>query len=162
MPDAAEYVHGRSRRRLLRTQSESRHSAFVRAHRRRSRGLCQSGLLRRIWKDLLYRQRRWMSGPAATCASQSDPVADLGMEYHTRDRRLDARECSVFTYRSRSRRSRKSRFRWYSRCTAIPAQAKSTRAIPSGTRLRISMALTRVHPSATPGQMLMSNRRGPG
>ena len=47
----------------------------------------------------------------------------------------------MFTYRSRSRRSRKSRFRWYSRCTAIPAQAKSTRAIPSGTRLRISMAL---------------------
>lgn len=39
-------------------------------------------LLRRIWKDFLYRQRRWMSGPGGDLRVTKDPVADLGMEYH--------------------------------------------------------------------------------
>ncbi|MDO4269467.1 MAG: PHB depolymerase family esterase [Eubacteriales bacterium] len=39
-------------------------------------------LLRRIWKDFLYRQRRWMSGPGGDLRVTRDPVADLGMEYH--------------------------------------------------------------------------------
>lgn len=39
-------------------------------------------LLRRIWKDFLYRQRRWMSGPGGDLRVTRDPVHDLGMEYH--------------------------------------------------------------------------------
>lgn len=39
-------------------------------------------LLRRIWKDFLYRQRRWMSGPGGDLRVTRDPVRDLGMEYH--------------------------------------------------------------------------------
>lgn len=39
-------------------------------------------LLRRIWKDFLYRQRRWMSGPGGDLRVTCDPVRDLGMEYH--------------------------------------------------------------------------------
>lgn len=39
-------------------------------------------LLRRIWKDFLYRQRRWMSGPGGDLRVTRDPVQDLGMEYH--------------------------------------------------------------------------------
>ena len=39
-------------------------------------------LLRRIWKDFLYRQRRWESGPGGDLRVTKDPVADLGMEYH--------------------------------------------------------------------------------
>ncbi|WP_317349828.1 PHB depolymerase family esterase [Pusillibacter faecalis] len=39
-------------------------------------------LLPRIWKDFLYRQRRWMSGPGGDLRVTKDPVADLGMEYH--------------------------------------------------------------------------------
>lgn len=39
-------------------------------------------ILRRIWKDFLYRQRRWMSGPGGDLRLTKDPVADLGMEYH--------------------------------------------------------------------------------
>ena len=39
-------------------------------------------LLRRIWKDFLYRQRRWESGPGGDLRVTRDPVADLGMEYH--------------------------------------------------------------------------------
>lgn len=39
-------------------------------------------LLRRIWKDFLYRQRRWMSGPGGDLRVTQDPVRDLGMEYH--------------------------------------------------------------------------------
>lgn len=39
-------------------------------------------LQRRIWKDFLYRQRRWMSGPGGDLRVTRDPVRDLGMEYH--------------------------------------------------------------------------------
>lgn len=39
-------------------------------------------LLSRIWKDFLYRQRRWMSGPGGDLRVTKDPVRDLGMEYH--------------------------------------------------------------------------------
>ena len=39
-------------------------------------------LLRRIWKDFLYRQRRWMSGPGGDLRVTRDPVRDIGMEYH--------------------------------------------------------------------------------
>lgn len=39
-------------------------------------------ILRRIWKDFLYRQRRWMSGPGGDLRVTQDPVRDLGMEYH--------------------------------------------------------------------------------
>jgi len=39
-------------------------------------------LLRRIWKDFLYKQRRWMSGPGGDLRRTKDPVADLDMEYH--------------------------------------------------------------------------------
>lgn len=41
-----------------------------------------NALLRRIWSDFLYRQRRWMSGPGGDLRVTKDPVADLGMEYH--------------------------------------------------------------------------------
>ena len=39
-------------------------------------------LQRRIWKDFLYRQRRWMSSPGGELRVTQDPVRDLGMEYH--------------------------------------------------------------------------------
>ncbi len=39
-------------------------------------------LLPRIWKDFLYRQRRWMSCPGGDLRVTRDPVRDLGMEYH--------------------------------------------------------------------------------
>ncbi len=39
-------------------------------------------LLRRIWKDFLYRQRRWMSCPGGDLRVTQDPVRDLNMEYH--------------------------------------------------------------------------------
>lgn len=39
-------------------------------------------LHRRIWKDFLYRQRRWMSSPGGDLRMTQDPVRDLGMEYH--------------------------------------------------------------------------------
>lgn len=39
-------------------------------------------LQRRIWKDFLYRQRRWMSSPGGELRRTVDPVRDLGMEYH--------------------------------------------------------------------------------
>lgn len=39
-------------------------------------------LQRRIWKDFLYRQRRWMSSPGGELRVTRDPVRDLGMEYH--------------------------------------------------------------------------------
>lgn len=39
-------------------------------------------LLRRIWKDFLYRQRRWMSSPGGDLRVTKDPVKDIGMEYH--------------------------------------------------------------------------------
>ena len=39
-------------------------------------------MLRRVWKDFLYRQRRWESGPGGDLRVTKDPVADLGMEYH--------------------------------------------------------------------------------
>lgn len=37
---------------------------------------------RRIWKDFLYRQRRWMSCPGGDLRVTKDPVRDLGIEYH--------------------------------------------------------------------------------
>ena len=43
---------------------------------------CANPLLRRIWKDFLYRQRRWMSSPGGDLRVTRDPVRDLGMEYH--------------------------------------------------------------------------------
>lgn len=39
-------------------------------------------MLRRIWKDFLYHQRRWMSGPGGDLRITRDPVDDLNMEYH--------------------------------------------------------------------------------
>ena len=42
-------------------------------------------LQRRIWKDFLYRQRRWMSSPGGELRMTKDPVRDLGMEYHYED-----------------------------------------------------------------------------
>ncbi len=39
-------------------------------------------LLPRIWKDFLYRQRRWMSCPGGDLRVTEDPVRDLHMEYH--------------------------------------------------------------------------------
>ncbi len=39
-------------------------------------------LQRRIWKDFLYRQRRWMGCPGGELRVTKDPVKDLGMEYH--------------------------------------------------------------------------------
>ena len=39
-------------------------------------------LQRRIWKDFLYRQRRWMSSPGGELRVTKDPVRDIGMEYH--------------------------------------------------------------------------------
>jgi len=37
---------------------------------------------RRMWKDFLYRQRRWMSAPGGELRVTQDPVRDLGMDYH--------------------------------------------------------------------------------
>ena len=42
-------------------------------------------MLRRIWKDFLYRGRRWMSCPGGDLRVTKDPVRDLGMEYHYED-----------------------------------------------------------------------------
>lgn len=39
-------------------------------------------LIRRIWKDFLYRNRRWMSCPGGDLRITKDPVRDLGAEYH--------------------------------------------------------------------------------
>ena len=39
-------------------------------------------LNRRIWKDFLYRVRRWMSEPGGSLRMTRDPVRDLGCEYH--------------------------------------------------------------------------------
>lgn len=39
-------------------------------------------LSRRVWKDFLYRQRRWMADPGGDLRVTRDPVRDLGMEYH--------------------------------------------------------------------------------
>lgn len=39
-------------------------------------------LNRRIWKDFLYRQRRWMSCPGGDLRVTQQPVNDIGMEYH--------------------------------------------------------------------------------
>ena len=39
-------------------------------------------LLRRIWKDFLSCQRRWMSSPGGELRVTQDPVRDLHMEYH--------------------------------------------------------------------------------
>lgn len=41
-----------------------------------------TSLLRRIWKDFLYQQRRWMSSPGGDLRVTRDPVRDLNMEYH--------------------------------------------------------------------------------
>ena len=57
-------------------------SAFVRAQFAGASADYANPLLRRIWKDFLYRQRRWMSGPGGDLRVTKDPVADLGMEYH--------------------------------------------------------------------------------
>ena len=39
-------------------------------------------LSRRVWKEFLSRQRRWMADPGGDLRVTRDPVADLGMEYH--------------------------------------------------------------------------------
>ncbi|MDO4615338.1 MAG: PHB depolymerase family esterase, partial [Lachnospiraceae bacterium] len=41
-----------------------------------------AALLPRIWKDFLYRQRRWMSCPGGDLRVTRDPVRDLHMDYH--------------------------------------------------------------------------------
>lgn len=43
---------------------------------------CATLLKQRIWKDFLYRQRRWMSCPGGDLRVTRDPVRDLGIEYH--------------------------------------------------------------------------------
>lgn len=43
---------------------------------------CANRLSRRIWKDFLYCQRRWMSSPGGDLRVTRDPVRDLGMDYH--------------------------------------------------------------------------------
>lgn len=43
---------------------------------------CANLLLRRIWKDFLYKQCRWMSSPGGELRVTQDPVQDLHMEYH--------------------------------------------------------------------------------
>lgn len=40
------------------------------------------GLQRRVWKDFLEHQRRWMSCPGGDLRVTRDPVRDIGMEYH--------------------------------------------------------------------------------
>ena len=40
---------------------------------------------KRIWKDFLYCQRRWMSCPGGDLRVTRDPVRDLHMEYHFED-----------------------------------------------------------------------------
>ena len=39
-------------------------------------------IARRVWKDFLFRQRRWMADPGGSLRKTEDPVSDLGMEYH--------------------------------------------------------------------------------
>ncbi len=39
-------------------------------------------MARRIWKDFLYKQRRWMSCPGGDLRTTRDPVRDLHIEYH--------------------------------------------------------------------------------
>ena len=53
-------------------------------------------LQRRIWKDFLYRQRRWMSSPGGELRVTKDPVRDLGMEYHYEEFDGWMRECYVY------------------------------------------------------------------
>ena len=125
----------------LRTQSgKAGIPRLYERNRRRFRGLCQSAAASDLEGLPVPAAPLDELARAATCASQRTRWPTSVWNTITRG---SAAGCAngMFTYRSRSRRSRKSRFRWYSRCTAIPAQAKSTRAIPSGTRLRISMAL---------------------
>jgi poly(3-hydroxybutyrate) depolymerase len=43
---------------------------------------CAKRLHRKIWKDFLYHQRRWMSCPGGDLRVTKDPVRDLHMEYH--------------------------------------------------------------------------------
>ena len=114
-------------------------------------------LLRRIWKDFLYRQRRWESGPGGDLRVTRDPVADLGMEYHYEEIGGWMRE-------------------WY---VYVPQQVKENPDHPvplvfamhgytcSGEiytgnsdwyKVADKHGFIVVHPTATPGQMMLSNQ----
>ncbi len=53
-------------------------------------------LLPRIWKDFLYRQRRWMSCPGGDLRVTEDPVRDLHMDYHYEE--IDGWNREWYTY----------------------------------------------------------------
>ena len=74
-------------------------------------------LQRRIWKDFLYRQRRWMSSPGGELRVTKDPVRDLVMEYHYEefdgwDARMVCLHSAVGTAKSRKEGAARTRDAW--------------------------------------------------
>ena len=122
-------------------------------NRRRFRGLCQSAAASDL-EGLPVPAAPLDGSPGGDLRVTKDPVADLGMEYHYEDRRLDARMVCLRTGAGQGAAGKAGSVgirdaRLYLR------RQKSTRAIPSGTRLPDKHGFIVVHPSATPGQMLM-------
>lgn len=113
-------------------------------------------LLRRIWKDFLYRQRRWMSGPGGDLRVTKDPVADLGMEYHYEGIGGWMREWYVYVPEQVKAQPEKPVplvFAMHGYTCAGEIYAGNSEWY----KVADKHGFIVVHPSATPGQMLMSN-----
>ena len=114
-------------------------------------------LLRRIWKDFLYRQRRWMSGPGGDLRVTKDPVADLGMEYHYEGIGGWMREWYVYVPEQVKAQPEKPVplvFAMHGYTCAGEIYAGNSEWY----KVADKHGFIVVHPSATPGQMLMSNQ----
>ncbi len=114
-------------------------------------------LLRRIWKDFLYRQRRWMSGPGGDLRVTKDPVADLGMEYHYEGIGGWMREWYVYVpeqVKAQPEQPVPSVFAMHGYTCAGEIYAGNSEWY----KVADKHGFIVVHPSATPGQMLMSNQ----
>ncbi len=116
-----------------------------------------SPLLRRIWKDFLYRQRRWMSGPGGDLRMTRDPVADLGMEYHYEEIGGWMREWYVYvpeSVRSQPEKPVPLVFALHGYTCAGEIYAGNSEWYKVADRYGFIV----VHPTATPGQMEMENQ----
>lgn len=114
-------------------------------------------LLRRIWKGFLYRQRRWMSGPGGDLRVTRDPVADLGMEYHYEEIGGWMREWYVYVPEQVKTQPEKAVplvFAMHGYTCAGEIYAGNSEWYKVADRYGFIV----VHPSATPGQMLMANQ----
>lgn len=114
-------------------------------------------LLRRIWKDFLYRQRRWMSGPGGDLRVTKDPVADLGMEYHYGEIGGWMREWYVYvpqTVRKQPEKPVPLVFAMHGYTCSGEIYAGNSEWY----KVADKHGFIVVHPSAAPGQMLMSNQ----